>query len=248
MKQTLHAIRAVASREFKAYFSTPLAVVFLVIFTSLASSLTFYVGGLFENGQANLERFFLYHPWLYLLLIPAVAMRLWAEELKSGTVEMLMTLPLSIAQAVVGKFLAAWVFTSLALVLTFPLWITINVLGEPDNGVVVAGYIGSFLMAGAFLAIGSCLSALTRNQVTAFVGAATVSFLLVMSGLDMVLDVFRAWTPALMVEAIAALSFLTHFQSVSRGVLALADIVFFVSMMVFWLFATVVVLDQRKGG
>lgn len=248
MKQTLHAIHAVANREFKAYFATPLALVFLIIFTTFTSLITFYVGGLFENNQASLEQFFLYHPWLYLLLIPAVAMRLWAEELKSGTVELLMTLPLSTAQIVMGKFLAAWMFAGLALALTFPLWITVNVLGESDNGAVVAGYVGSFLMAGAFLAIGSCLSALTCNQATAFVGAATVSFLLVMSGLDMVLDVFRVWTPALVVEAIAALSFLVHFQSVSRGVLELADVVFFASMMLFWLFATVVALDLRKGG
>ncbi len=247
MTGTMHAIRAVASREFRTYFATPLALVFIVIFTALSSALTFYVGGLLENGQASLERFFLYHPWLYLFLVPAVAMRLWAEELKSGTVEMLMTLPLSPVQVVTGKFLAAWVFIGLALALTFPLWVTVNILGDPDNGVVVAGYMASFLMAGAFLAIGSCLSALTRNQVIAFVGGAATCFLLVMSGLDIVLDLFRAWAPDLVVEAIAALSFLAHFQSMSRGVIELSDMMFFSSMMVFWLFATVVVLGLRRG-
>ncbi len=240
-------VRAVAWREFKSYFTTPLAMVFIVIFTASANALTFYIGKIFENGQASLERFFLYHPWLYLLLVPAVAMRLWAEEWNSGTVEMLLTLPLSTAQAVVGKFLAAWAFLGLALLSTVPLWISVNILGEPDNGVVIAGYLGSFLMAGAFLAIGSCLSALTRNQVIAFVGAAAVIFLLVMSGLDIVLDVFRAWHLSIIAESIAALSILTHFQSLMRGLIGLQDIIFFLSIIVFWLFATVVVLDRRKG-
>ena len=248
MTKTFRAIWIVAKREFKGYFATPLALVFIVIFTALSSALAFYAGGLFENGQATLDRFFTYHPWLYLLLVPAVAMRLWAEEIKSGTIEMLMTLPLSTSWIVIGKFLAAWAFTGLALALTFPLWITVAVLGDPDNGVVVAGYVGSFLMAGAFLAIGSCLSAVTRNQVIAFVGGAGVCFLLVMSGLDIVLEVFRAWAPERVVDAIASLSFLAHFQSVSRGVLELADMVFFASVMVFGLFATVVTLDLRKGG
>ena len=247
MRHRLQMVGAVAWREFTSYFMTPLAMVFMVIFTALSNSLTFYMGKLFENGQASLERFFLYHPWLYLLLVPAVAMRLWAEEWNSGTVEILFTLPLSTGQTVVGKFLAAWTFLGLSLILTFPLWISVNVLGEPDNGVVIAGYIGSFLMAGAFLAIGSCLSALTRNQVIAFVGASAVSFLLVMSGLDIVLDVFRSWSFLRIAESIAALSILTHFQSFIRGIIGLSDVIFFLSLIVFWLFATVVVLDRRKG-
>lgn len=246
MKASVHVIRAVVNREFKSYFATPLALVFIVIFTSLTNAFAFYIGGLFENGQASLERFFLYHPWLYLLLVPAIAMRLWAEELKSGTIEVLMTLPLSITQVVLGKFLAAWVFIGLALSLTIPLWVSVNILGDPDNGVIVAGYIGSFLMAGAFLAVGSCLSALTRSQVIAFIGTASVCFLLVMSGLDLVLEVFRAWMPTLIVEVIASLSLLAHYQSVSRGVLELADVVFFASVIVFWLFATVIVLSLHK--
>ena len=246
MKHTLQRVRSIFLREFKSYFLTPVAMIFIVIFTTVANALTFYIGNFFENGQASLERFFLYHPWLYLLLVPAVTMRLWAEEWHSGTVEMLLTLPLSTAQVVVGKFLAAWAFLGLSLILTVPLWISVNVLGEPDNGVVIAGYIGSFLMAGVFLAIGSCLSASTQNQVIAFVGAAAVSFLLVMSGLDIVLDGFRSWSLLVIPETIAALSILTHFQSVMRGVIGLSDIIFFLSMIVFWLLATVIVIDRHK--
>lgn len=241
-------VLAIARREFAGYFATPLALVFLVIFVGLTGAFAFYVGGFFENGQATLEPFFLYHPWLYLVLVPAVAMRLWAEELKTGSIELLMTLPTSTVAAVLGKFLAAWAFTALALALTFPLWITVNVLGDPDNGVILASYLGSLLMAGAFLAIGSCLSALTRNQVIAFVGAATVCFLFVMSGLQMVLDVFRALAPPAVVEAVASMSFLTHYQLVMRGVIEAADVTFFLSLIVFWLLATVVALDMRKAG
>ena len=170
---------------------------FLIIFLALTGAFTFYVGGFFERGQADLAPFFQYHPWLYLFLVPAVAMRLWAEERKSGTIELLMTLPISPWEAMLGKFLAAWVFIGVALLLTFPMWITVNVLGSPDNGVILAGYIGSFLMAGAFLAIGSCISALTKNQVIAFIVSAAICFLLVMSGLELVLNVLRAWTPGL---------------------------------------------------
>lgn len=246
MKRTVHVVHAIALREFKSYFVTPLGPVFIAIFTSLTSAFAFYIGGLFENGQASLERFFLYHPWLDLLLMPAIAMRLWSEEIRSGTIEMLMTLPLSVAETVIGKFLAAWVFSGLALSLTFPLWISINVLGDPDNGVAIAGYFSSFLMSGSFLAVGSCLSALTRNHVIAFIGTASTCFLLVMSGLDLVLEVFRIWMPSVIVDAISSLSLLSHFQSMNRGVLELADIIFFISMMIFWLFATVVVLNLRK--
>jgi len=167
----------IAKREFGSYFGTPLAYVFIVIFLSLTGALTFYLGGFLYIGQASLETFFVYHPWLYLLLVPAVAMRLWAEERKTGTIENLMTLPVSTYEAVLGKFFAAWAFCGIALALTFPIWITVNFLGDPDNGVIVASYVGSFLMAGAFLAIGSCMSALTKNQVIAFVIAATACFL-----------------------------------------------------------------------
>ncbi len=156
-------------RELASYFATPLAYIFLLIFLVLANLFTFYLGEFFERGQADLNPFFNYHPWLFLFLIPAVSMRLWADERRTGSIELLMTLPVTLWQAVVGKFLAAWAFTTLALVLTFPIWITVNYLGSPDNGAILAAYIGSMLLAAGFLSIGSLASALTRNPVVAFI-------------------------------------------------------------------------------
>jgi ABC-2 type transport system permease protein len=237
----------IAKREFKAYFATPLATVFLTIFVALTGAFAFYVGGFFERGQADLSSFFSYHPWLYLILVPAVAMRLWAEERKSGTIELLMTLPISPWEAILGKFLAAWAFIGVALVLTWPMWITVNVLGDPDNGVIFAGYLGSFLMAGAFLAIGSCISALTKNQVIAFIVAAALCFLLVMSGLDLVLNTLRAWTPDFLVSAVSSLSFLSHFERITKGVVNLSSLVFYVSLIVFALFANRIAVELKKA-
>src|SRR6476661_8148249 len=215
----------IAKREFVAYFSTPLATVFLIIFIALTGAFAFYVGGFFERGQADLAPFFQYHPWLYLLLVPAVAMRLWAEERKSGTIELLMTLPISPWEAILGKFFAAWGFIGVALLLTLPMWITVNILGSPDNGVIFASYIGSFLMAGAFLAIASCISALTKNQVLAFIGAVIVGFLFVMAGFDLVLAAVRPWAPDVIVQAIASMSFIGHFQRITDGVLEASALV-----------------------
>ena len=243
----MRGMMIVAKRELVGYFATPVAYVFTVIFLALSAALTFYVGGFFERRQAGLEAFFTFHPWLFLFLVPAVAMRLWAEERKSGTIEVLMTLPITTTSAVLGKFLAAWVFIGGALALSAPMWITVNVLGSPDNGVIAASYFGSFLMAGAVLAIGSCMSALSRNQVVAFILAAAVSFLFTMSGVELVLDAARALLPDVLVEMVAQLSFLSHFQAITKGVIDVRDIVFFVSMIVFWLFATVVVVDTTKG-
>lgn len=237
----------VAKREFAAYFATPLALVFLTVFVALTGALTFYVGNFFERGQADLFPFFAYHPWLYLLLVPAVAMRLWAEERRSGTIELLMTLPISPFEAILGKFLAAWAFIGLALVLTFPIWITVNVLGDPDNGVILTSFIGSFLTAGAFLAIGSFVSTLTKNQVIAFIIASLFCFLFTMSGLELVQNTLRAWTPQAFATAVGSLSFLAHFQQITRGVLELPTLIFFLSMIVFWLFATVISIDQKKA-
>ena len=239
-------ITIITKRELAAYFATPLAFVFIVIFLGLTGAFAFYVGGFFDRGQASLESFFAYHPWLYLILVPAVAMRLWAEERKTGTIELLMTLPVSTTEAVLAKFLAAWAFTGIALALTFPMWITVNVLGAPDNGVIVAGYLASFLMAGAFLAIGACMSALTTNQVIAFIVAAAVCFLFTMSGVAMVLNFFRGWAPEMLVDAIQSMSFLTHFSSVISGVIDFRDVVFFASMIGFWLFACVVAVELRR--
>lgn len=241
-------ILIIAKRELGSYFGTPLAYVFIVIFLALTGALTFYLGGFLYTGQADLHPFFVYHPWLYLLLVPAVAMRLWAEERKTGTIENLMTLPVSTYEAVLGKFLAAWVFCGIALALTFPIWITVNVLGDPDNGVIVASYFASFVMAGSFLAIGSCMSALTTNQVIAFVIAATACFLFTMSGLDLVLNFFRGWAPDWLVETVASLSFLTHFNTVTQGLIEARDIIFFVSLIAFWLFANVVLVDLKRAG
>jgi len=240
-------IAVIAKREFASYFATPLAYIFIVIFLALTGAFAFYVGGFFIRELADLEPFFVYHPWLYLMLIPAVAMRLWAEERKTGTVEVLMTLPVTTTEAVLGKYLAAWAFAGIALALTFPMWITVNVLGDPDNGVITASYIGSFLMAGAFLAIGSCISSLTKNQVIAFIVAATVCFLFTLSGLELVLNFFRAWAPELLVRTVASMSFLTHFNAVTKGVIELRDLIFFASLIVFWLFANVVAVDFRKA-
>ncbi len=237
----------ITKRELAAYFSTPVAFVFIAIFVALTGALTFYIGRFFERDQANLDTFFGFHPWLYLLLVPAVSMRLWAEERKSGTIEQLLTLPVTTTEAVMGKFIAAWLFCGIALALTMPMWITVNVLGSPDNGAITVAYLGSFLMAGAFLAIGICMSALTRNQIVAFIAAAVVCFLFTMSGLDMVLNVFRGWAPSALVETIGSFSFLSRFQSLTRGVIEVRDLVFLVSITAFWLFATVVFVDARKA-
>jgi ABC-2 type transport system permease protein len=234
-------------REFSGYFATPIAYVFLAIFVFLSGIFTFYLGSFFDRGQADLEPFFQFHPWLYLFLIPALAMRLWAEERRGGTIELLFTLPITMAQAVLGKFLAAWAFTAIALVLTFPIWITANYLGNPDNGVIVASYLGSLLMAGAFLSIGSCVSALTRNQVIAFVVSAVVCLGFVLSGFPMVLEFVSSWAPQFLVQAVSSFSFLSHFNDISKGVIDLRDIVFFVSLIVFWLFANAVVIDLKKA-
>ena len=234
-------------RELSSYFATPLAYVFILIFLVLASAFTFYLGGFYERGQADLDPFFSFHPWLYLFLVPAVSMRLWAEERKSGSIELLMTQPIELWQAVLGKFLAAWAFTALALLLTFPLWITVNYLGKPDNGAILAAYIGSILMAGGFLAIGSCMSALTRNQVIAFIVTAVVCFLFLLAGFPLVLDVFRNWAPQGVVNAVAQLSFLTHFESISKGVIDLRDILYFGMLIALFLAATAITLDVRKA-
>jgi ABC-2 type transport system permease protein len=241
-------ILAIFKRELEAYFTTPVAYVFIVIFLFLNGIFTFYLGDFYERNQADLEPFFQFHPWLYLFLIPAISMRLWAEERKTGTVELLMTLPVSLAQAVLGKFLAAWCFTAIALALTFPIWITVNYLGDPDNTVILAGYLGSLLMAGGFLAIGSCISALTKNQVIAFVVSVVICFAFILSGFPIVLDFFRAWAPQALIEAISSFSFLTHFYSIRRGVIDVRDVIYFATLMAFWLYANTVVIEAKKGG
>lgn len=234
-------------REFSGYFATPVAFVFIIIFLALAGSFTFYMGYFIERGNADLQTFFLFHPWLYLLLIPAVSMRLWAEERRQGTIELFLTLPISLTEAVLGKFLAAWAFVGLALVLTFPMWITVNVLGEPDNGVIAAGYLGSWLMAGAYLAIGSCLSAFTKNQVIAFVITITICFLFTAGGSTAVVGLVQGWAPEAVVSAVQSLSFLNHFQNIAKGVIDLRDAIYFLAVIVAWLAANVLVVDLKKA-
>jgi len=247
MSHFASAVSNVMRRELAGYFATPVAWVFIVIFLVMAGAFTFYIGAFYDRGIADLDPFFTFHPWLYLFLVPAIAMRLWAEERRSGTIELLLTLPLTPWQAVLGKFLAAWLFVGLALSLTFPVWLTVNYLGDPDNGVIAAGYIGSWLMAGGFLAIGSCMSALTRNQVVAFILAVVVCFGFLVSGLPMVMDLFSSWAPQSLLDAIANFSFLAHFATISRGVIDLRDLVYFALVIVLWLAANTMVLEMKKA-
>ncbi len=238
----------VLKREFSGYFATPLAYVFIVIFLFLAGLASFYLGSFFEAGEASLRSFFVFHPWLYLFLIPAISMRLWAEERKSGTIELLLTLPVPLWAVVLGKYLAAWAFTAVALSLTFPMWLTVNYLGDPDNGVIVAGYIGSLLMAGAYLAIGAFISATTRSQVIAFVVTVVICFMFTVSGLPEVLEFFSAWAPPALLATIASFSFLIHFEAISNGVIDLRDAIYFFSLIGTALFANMLVVEMNKGG
>jgi len=237
----------ILKRELRGYFTTPVAYVFIVIFLLLTGILTFYMGGFFEREQADLAPFFFFHPWLYLILVPAISMRLWAEERKTGTIELLLTLPISTGQAVVGKFLAAWVFTAAALVATFPIWITVNFLGDPDNGVIFAAYLGSLLMAGGYLAIGSCISAVTNNQVIAFVVSLVGCLLFILAGLPAVLDFFTGWAPQAVIDTVSSFSFMTHFNSISKGVIDLRDVIFYGSLIGCFLLANTLILDAKKG-
>ena len=244
----MSSVWAIFKREFAAYFATPLAYVFIVIFLFTMGAFTFYIGRFYESNIASLDVFFSYHPWLYLFFVPAIAMRLWAEERRTGTMELLLTLPVPLWATVIGKFLAAWAFTGVALALTFPVWITVNYLGHPDNGVILASYIGSFLMAGGYLAIGACISATTNNQVIAFVVSVVVCFLFTVSGAPLVIDFFRAWAPMALINAVASFSFLTHFLAITQGVIDLRDIVFFFSLIALFLTANIVIIDLKRVG
>ena len=243
----MNMIRALFRREFHSYFATPVAYVFIVIFLVLMGTFTFYLGGFYERGQADLAGFFNYHPWLYLFLVPAISMRLWAEERKSGSIELLLTLPITAWQAVVGKYLAAWAFTGIALFLTFPIWLTVNYLGEPDNGAILAAYAGSFLMAGGFLAIGSCMSAITKNQVIAFVITVVACFGFLLAGFPLVLDIFSGWAPQALIDGIASLSFLTHFASIKKGVIDIRDLIYFALLIGTFLYANTIVLQWKQA-
>ncbi len=243
----MNAAAVIFKRELAGYFGTPVAYVFIVIFLLLTGIFSFYLGNFFERGQADLRAFFNFQPWLYLFLIPAIGMRLWAEERKTGTIELLLSLPVSLAATVLGKFLAAWAFTGIALALTFPMWITVAYLGDPDHGVIIAGYIGSLLMAGGYLAITACISAITKNQVIAFVVAVVICFMFTVSGAPMVLDFFAAWAPQGVLDTVAAFSFLSHFNAITDGVIDLRDVVYFLSLIAFWLFANLFIVEAKKA-
>jgi ABC-2 type transport system permease protein len=234
-------------RELGGYFATPLAYVFIVIFLVMEGMLTFFVGNFFDRGQADLQPFFSFHPWLYIVLIPALSMRLWAEERRSGTIELFLTLPIRMTEAVIGKFLAAWSFTGITLALTFPFWVTVNFLGQPDNGVILASYIGSWLMAGAMLAIGACVSAMTKNQVIAFVVAAALAFVFTLAGSPVVLGFFQGWAPEWLIRGITQASFLGHFGAITRGVIDVRDLVYFLSVMIAFLGANAILIDLEKA-
>ncbi len=234
-------------REFVSYFTTPLAYVFIVIFLVMAGMLTFFVGNFFGRGQADLQPFFAFHPWLYLVLIPALSMRLWAEERRSGTIELFLTLPIRMTEAVIGKFLAAWCFAGIALVLTFPFWLTVNFLGHPDNGVILASYIASWLMAGALLAIGACISAVTKNQIIAFVLTAAFGFVVTAAGSPAVLGALQGWAPQWLIDAFARMSFIGHFTAITRGVIDLRDVAYFISVIIAFLFANAILIDLEKA-
>jgi ABC-2 type transport system permease protein len=234
-------------RELSGYFATPLAYVFIVIFLVMAGVLTFFAGNFFERGQADLQPFFTFHPWLYVVLIPALSMRLWAEERKSGTIELFLTLPIRMTEAVVGKFLAAWCFAGIALALTFPFWITVNFLGRPDNGVIFASYIASWLMAGALLAVGACVSAMTKNQVIAFVVTAALAFALTVSGSPIVLGLLQGWAPEWLIHAVTQMSLLGHFGAITRGVIDMRDLIYFLSIMIASLGANAILIDLEKA-
>jgi len=241
-------IVAIAKREITGYFASPIAFVFIVIFLLLSGFLTFAVAGFFEHGEASLSAFFFWHPWLYLFLVPAVGMRMWSEERRLGTIELLLTMPITAWQAIVGKFLASWAVIVLAVVLTFPLAITVNYLGHPDNGVILASYVGSLLMAGAYLAISAMTSAMTRNQVVSFILSVVFLLFLILAGLPPVTNMLIHWAPSWLVETIAAFSVVTHFQSIENGVIDSRDILFFLSVIIFALFTTGVIVRAHRAG
>ena len=234
-------------RELKGYFRTPLASIFLLVFLALSSGMTFFLGRFFERDQADLTAFFAWHPWLFLILMPAIGMRLWAEERRSGTIELLMTLPVTNTQLVIGKFLASWIFTLIALILSMPIWITVNYLGNPDNNVIFISYIGSWLMAGAFLALTSCLSTLTKNQVIAFIISSISGFILVMAGFGLVLSAVRSWAPIWLTETIRSMSFLSHFNRIQMGVFDYSTLLFFVSTIIFCLWINIQLVQIKKA-
>jgi gliding motility-associated transport system permease protein len=244
----LRHILTIAKREVAGYFASPVAYVFMVIFLLLTGFLSFMVSGFFERGQANLLPFFAWHPWLYLFLVPAVGMRMWSEERRLGTIELLLTMPITPWQAIVGKFLASWLVLTLALVLTFPIVITVNYLGHPDNGVILASYAGSLLLSGAYLSVSAMTSAMTRNQVVSFIISLVICLFLILAGWPPVTNLLTQWASPWFVEGIAAFSVMTHFDSIQKGVIDSRDVLFFLSVIAFCLFTTSVIIRAHRAG
>lgn len=230
----LNGLGAVYRRELRTYVTTPLAYVFLGVFLTALGVFTWEAGNFFSLGRADLAAFFAWHPWLYVVFLPALAMRLWADERAGGTTELLFSLPLGLPGIVLGKLLAAWTVTGIALVLTLPMWITVNYLGEADNAAIALTYGMSVLMAGAYLSVGLALSALTRSQVTAFVLSVLVAFLFTSAGLPIVLSGVADIFGAPFADVIARLSFLTHFEAAQRGVLELRSVIYFAGFTALW--------------
>ena len=244
----MRTVWTITKRELVGYFTSPVAYIFLVIFLLLTGFFTFTAGNFFERGEASLAAFFGWHPWLYLVLVPAVGMRLWAEERRSGTLELLLTMPVAPWQAIVAKFVASWVFIGVALALTFPAIITVNILGEPDNGMIIAGYLGSFFLAGAYLAVTCMTSAMTRNQVVAFILSVVLCLFLILAGFNPVTDLLTRWANPAVIDTVAAFSVVTHFDNFQRGVIDLRDLAFFLSVIGFALFATGVIIRGHRAG
>jgi ABC-2 type transport system permease protein len=248
----LSNIKAITKRELGAYFSSPLAYVFIVIFLFLCGLFAFVLKPtLLDRGQASLAaNFFMWHPWFYLFLVPAVGMRLWAEERRVGTIELLLSMPITAGEAIVGKFLASWIFLGVALALTFPIVLTVNYLGSPDNGVIFAGYLGSWFMAGAYLAVSCITSAMTRNQVVSFILSLVICLFLILAGFQPVIDFLQGVLRAQpgVVDFVASFSVITHFQGLQKGLLDSRDLIFFLSVIVFSLFTTSVVLRSHRAG
>ena len=244
----MRVLLTIARREFIGYFATPLAYVFLVVFLAAAAAATFYFGDFLDRNQADLAAFFEFHPELFLVFMPAIGMRLWTEERRSGTVELLMTLPVTPWQAVLGKFLAAWAFAGIALALTFPIWITVSYLGEPEHSIILSGYFGSFLMAGALLALTSCISALTKNQVIAFVIAVVVGVLFYLAGDDLVIDAMSSWAPDYLIRLVASFSFQTHFAGMTSGLIELTAVIYFASLIGLLLLINRQIIELKAAG
>jgi ABC-2 type transport system permease protein len=247
MTRFVRNTKGITKRELAGYFGSPVAYVFIVIFLLLCGFFTFSVSHLYEMGQADLRAFFEWHPWMFLFLIPAVAMRLWADERRTGTIELILTLPVTLTEIILGKFLAAWLFIGMALLLTFPIVLTVIYLGDPDLGAIVSAYFGSFLMAGAYLSVGSMTSSLTRNQVISFILSVVVCLFFVLSGWPPVTDVLSGWAPLWLVDTVSGFSFMSHFASMQQGIIDLRDLIYYLSVIFFMLFANGVVLQNRRG-